>query len=84
MRELIFRFLIGGVVVSVFATMGDILRPKSFGGLFGAARWNVPARVAAIAQFRPSQKFLLRGGNNLCATQFGYVQDFWRSTKCRL
>jgi hypothetical protein len=31
------RFLIGGVAVSAFALLGDILRPKSFAGLFGAA-----------------------------------------------
>jgi hypothetical protein len=31
------RFLIGGVVVSLFAVLGDVLRPKSFAGLFGAA-----------------------------------------------
>jgi hypothetical protein len=31
------RFLIGGAVVSVFAMLGDVLRPKSFAGLFGAA-----------------------------------------------
>jgi hypothetical protein len=37
MKELIFRFLIGGVLVSVFALIGDLLRPKSFAGLFGAA-----------------------------------------------
>ena len=37
MSELIIRFLIGGVVVSLFAIIGDILRPKSFAGLFGAA-----------------------------------------------
>ncbi len=37
MKELIFRFLIGGMLVSVFALIGDILRPKSFAGLFGAA-----------------------------------------------
>lgn len=37
MKELIFRFLIGGVVVSLFAILGDIFRPKSFAGLFGAA-----------------------------------------------
>jgi len=28
---------VGGAVVSVFATVGDVLRPKSFAGLFGAA-----------------------------------------------
>jgi len=37
MGELVIRFLIGGVVVSLFAVIGDILRPKSFAGLFGAA-----------------------------------------------
>jgi len=31
------RFLLGGLVVSVFAVIGDVLRPKSFAGLFGAA-----------------------------------------------
>ena len=31
------RFLIGGTVVSLFALIGDLLRPKSFAGLFGAA-----------------------------------------------
>lgn len=34
---LIFRFLIGGFVVSFFAVIGDALKPKSFAGLFGAA-----------------------------------------------
>lgn len=29
--------MIGGLVVSVFATLGDVLKPKSFAGLFGAA-----------------------------------------------
>ena len=31
------RFLIGGLIVSAFAILGDVLRPKSFAGLFGAA-----------------------------------------------
>ena len=35
--ELLYRFLIGGLVVSAFAIIGDLLRPKSFAGLFGAA-----------------------------------------------
>jgi hypothetical protein len=37
MKQLLFRFLIGGTLVSVFALIGDLLRPKSFAGLFGAA-----------------------------------------------
>jgi Protein of unknown function (DUF3147) len=37
MAELLIRFVIGGAVVSVFALMGDMLKPKTFAGLFGAA-----------------------------------------------
>lgn len=37
MGDAIIRFLIGGVFVSAFAVLGDILQPKSFAGLFGAA-----------------------------------------------
>ena len=31
------RFLVGGMVVSLFALVGDVLRPKGFAGLFAAA-----------------------------------------------
>jgi urea transporter len=37
MSEMVLRFLLGGLVVSVFAMFSDALRPKSFAGLFGAA-----------------------------------------------
>ena len=35
--ELVERFLLGGLIVSAFAVIGDVLRPKGFAGLFGAA-----------------------------------------------
>src|SRR5205814_5273633 len=37
MSEILLRFLMGGAVVSVFALLGDLFKPKSFAGLFGAA-----------------------------------------------
>ena len=37
MNEIFLRFLIGGAVVSAFALLGDLFKPKSFAGLFGAA-----------------------------------------------
>jgi uncharacterized membrane protein (GlpM family) len=37
MTEVLVRFFLGGLVVSAVALLGDILRPKSFAGLFGAA-----------------------------------------------
>lgn len=35
--EVLIRFVIGGVVVSLFSIAADMLRPKSFSGLFAAA-----------------------------------------------
>ena len=37
MKEILLRFVIGGVVVSTFAILADLFKPKSFAGLFGAA-----------------------------------------------
>jgi hypothetical protein len=37
MIQILIRFLVGGAAVSVFALIGDVLKPKSFAGLFGAA-----------------------------------------------
>ncbi len=37
MGELLIRFMVGGLVVSGFAMLSDVFRPKSFAGLFGAA-----------------------------------------------
>jgi hypothetical protein len=35
--QLIFRFVVGGLIVSAFASFGDVVKPKSFAGLFAAA-----------------------------------------------
>ena len=37
MSEYVLRFILGGLIVTAFSTLGDVLRPKSFAGLFGAA-----------------------------------------------
>jgi hypothetical protein len=51
MTEYAVRFLVGGVVVSAFAMLGDLLRPKSFAGLFGAAP-SVGLATLGIAVYR--------------------------------
>ena len=61
MTEYIVRFLIGGVAVSAFAMLGDILRPKSFAGLFGAApsshlRRSAPQYTCTEPATRPSKR----------------------------
>src|SRR5712675_116046 len=37
MTETFIRFIVGGLFVCAFAVLGDVLKPKSFAGLFGAA-----------------------------------------------
>ena len=58
--EYVARFLIGGVVGSAFALLGDMVRPKSFAGLFGAAP-SVALATLAIA--------LVQHGASYAATQ---------------
>jgi hypothetical protein len=50
--EYLLRFIAGGVVVSAFAVVGDILQPKSFAGLFRAA----PSIALATILITLSQK----------------------------
>jgi len=55
MSEYVVRFLLGGLIVSAFSVLGDVLRPKSFAGLFGAAPSVALATLAiAIVQHDPS------------------------------
>jgi Protein of unknown function (DUF3147) len=48
MEKYVLRFFIGGFAVSGFAAMGDVLRPRSFAGLFAAAP-SVALGTLAIA-----------------------------------
>ena len=52
MLEYGLRFLAGGFAVAAFTALGDILRPKSFAGLFGAA----PSIASATLLITLSQK----------------------------
>jgi hypothetical protein len=36
-KEILLRAMVGGIVVCAFALLGDLLKPKTFAGLFGAA-----------------------------------------------
>jgi hypothetical protein len=49
--ELLLRFAIGGVVVSLFAAAGEVWKPKTFSGLFGAAP-SVALATLALAFVR--------------------------------
>jgi hypothetical protein len=54
MSEYVIRFVLGGIIVSIFAMSGDVLRPKRFAGLFSAAPSVALASLGlAIAQKGP-------------------------------
>jgi hypothetical protein len=36
-QEVVARFVLGGVIVSAFALVGEVVKPKTFAGIFGAA-----------------------------------------------
>jgi hypothetical protein len=54
--EDLIRFLAGGIAVSVFAVLGDIFRPKSFAGLFGAAP-SIALSTLALALFHHGARY---------------------------
>lgn len=51
MLELLFRFLVGGLFVSLFAALSDLFQPQSFAGLFGAAP-SIALATLGLAIFR--------------------------------
>jgi hypothetical protein len=56
MKEIVVRFLIGGLAVSFFSVLGDVFKPKSFAGLFGAAP-SVALATLGIAIVKDGRQF---------------------------
>jgi uncharacterized membrane protein (GlpM family) len=69
-EEIIIRFLIGGTVVSLFASLGDLFKPKSFAGLFGAA----PAVALATHAHRADKthSYAATEAHSMMAGAFGF------------
>ena len=54
--QILFRFTVGGLVVSLFAAFGDAVKPKSFAGLFAAAP-SVAIATLALTMMREGKLF---------------------------
>jgi hydrogenase-4 membrane subunit HyfE len=59
--EYLIRFLAGGIVVSAFAVLGDVLRPKSIAGWFGAAP-SVALATLSLALWKEGGDYVLVEG----------------------
>ena len=72
-EEYVLRFIIGGLAVSTFAVIGDVARPKSFAGLFGAAP-SIALATLALAMWKDGPDYaaiearsMIIGAVALCA-----------------
>jgi hypothetical protein len=66
MRELVVRFFVGGSIVSLFAVFTDILKPSSFGGLFGAAP-SVALATLALTILDQGKAYAAQEGRSMIA-----------------
>ncbi len=66
MEELLIRFLIGGVAVSAFSVLGDLLKPRTFAGIFGAAP-SISIATLALAVKKDGPSFSAIEGPSMIA-----------------
>jgi uncharacterized protein DUF3147 len=66
MKEIVVRFLIGGLAVSFFSVLGDVFKPKSFAGLFGAAP-SVALATLGIAIVKDGRQFAATEAHSMIA-----------------
>jgi hypothetical protein len=74
--ELVFRFFLGGLLVSAFAVLGDLLRPKSFAGIFGAAP-SVALATLALAVLSHGAAYASVEARSMLAGALGLFAYGW-------
>lgn len=62
--ELALRFVLGGIIVSFFAVVGELWKPKTFAGLFGAAP-SVAIGTLGIAYFKNGPSYVAFEGRSM-------------------
>src|ERR1700689_500567 len=70
------RFLAGGIAVSAFAMLGDILRPKSFAALFGAAP-SIALATLLITLSHKGAPFAAVEGRSMIVGAFALASYSW-------
>lgn len=66
------RFLLGGLIVSAFAVIGDVLRPKGFAGLFGAAP-SVALATLALTELSNGKQYAAMEARSMIAGAFAFL-----------
>lgn len=81
MLEYLLRFVAGGIAVSAFATLGDVLRPKRFAGLFGAAP-SIALATLLLTLSQKGESFAAVEGGSMMAGAVALAAYSW--TVCLL
>ena len=72
LKELLLRFLAGGMFVSAFAILGDVLKPKRFAGLFGAAP-SVALATLVLTISSKGKLYAAIEGHSMIAGAFAFL-----------
>ena len=75
--ELVFRFIFGGIIVTAFAVLAEIFRPKSFAGLFGAAP-SIALATMGITIAQHEKAYAGMEARSLCAQRRAGLLDLGR------
>ena len=70
--EMLLRFIVGGLVVSTFAILGDVLKPRGFAGLFGAAP-SVALAMLTLAVMTQGRTFAAIEGRSMMAGAVAFL-----------
>ena len=76
MQQLFLRFVVGGLVVSLFAVLGDMLKPKSFAGLFGAAP-SVALASLGLAVAQHGETYAAQEARSMLLGAIAFVLYAW-------
>jgi uncharacterized membrane protein (GlpM family) len=72
MAELLLRAVLGGLIVSAFAVVGEVWKPKTFGGLFGSAP-SVALATLGIAFATQDRTYVATEARSMTAGSMGLV-----------
>jgi uncharacterized membrane protein (GlpM family) len=70
--ELLWRFLLGGAVVSLFALIGDVVQPKRFAGIFGGAP-SVALATLALTSAKSGPLLASLEARSMILSSLGFV-----------
>jgi uncharacterized membrane protein (GlpM family) len=70
--ELLWRFLLGGAMVSLFALLGDVLRPRRLAGIFGGAP-SVALATLALTGYKSGPAIASLEARSMVLSGLGFV-----------